>query len=382
VLLLSGSLSALHAQTPGYEEVLARSYTLYNTAQWKELLRYGRGALQDGNDFLLLRLRLGYAAFMLGRYSEALGHYQQVLNNDSYHETAHHFIRLCRMELGQAEVAHIHNRYLTKETLGNWKPVALQAAGVETSYKSTNVNERGNPLYVRAEATLRLGNRLQLRQAGATYRQQLSMAHLAAVKDNRNILIDQKEYYGQLVAAISPRLALKTSYHYLYTPFNNYQYNNHIGQLALRYYGNAWTAQLSGSEALITEQRVRQVDLQFNWYPLGNLDLYSMSTATWNSSGEGYFCGRQVLGGRVWKGLWLEGNVTLGNFRNLFENDALYVYHALDPNTQKMGLTTYYPLGGHAVLQAGYTFEERQLAGYPNVFFHQHSITGGFTWKF
>ncbi|WP_204268173.1 hypothetical protein, partial [Escherichia coli] len=69
------------------DEVNTKSYALYEKSAWKELLLYGKEAITAKQDFKLLRLRLGYAAFMLGNYSEALNQYQQVLKNDSYNTT-------------------------------------------------------------------------------------------------------------------------------------------------------------------------------------------------------------------------------------------------------------------------------------------------------
>jgi len=65
----------------------------------------------------------------------------------------------------------------------------------------------------------------------------------------------------------------------------------------------------------------------------------------------------------------------------IVENDALYVYHAIDPNTMKAGVTSYILFGGKTTLQIGYTYEKRRLFNTTNEF-QQHSITGGLSWKF
>jgi hypothetical protein len=88
---------------------------------------------------------------------------------------------------------------------------------------------------------------------------------------------------------------------------------------------------------------------------------------------------KQVLGVQLSRAIWLEGNITAGRFHNLAENDALYVYHAIDPNTAKAGVITYIMLK-QIQLQLGYTHEKRALYGTNNSF-TQQSITGGFIWK-
>lgn len=71
----------------------------------------------------------------------------------------------------------------------------------------------------------------------------------------------------------------------------------------------------------------------------------------------------------------------MGTFSNLLENDALYVYNAIDPNKFKGGVTSYITLTPNIIAQLGYTFEQRQLYN-QSINYNQHSITGGISWKF
>ena len=100
-----------------YDEVNTKSYTLYEQSSWKELLVYGKQAIAQGQDFTILRLRLGYASFMLNNFSEAIKQYEQVLKNDSYNSTAHYYIYLSRKYLNQTELATTHVKYLSKEVI-------------------------------------------------------------------------------------------------------------------------------------------------------------------------------------------------------------------------------------------------------------------------
>jgi hypothetical protein len=87
------------------------------------------------------------------------------------------------------------------------------------------------------------------------------------------------------------------------------------------------------------------------------------------------------LGAKVTKFLWLEGNATFGTFSNFMENDALYVYNAIDKNLFKAGATVYIAITPKVTLQLGYTFEQREIYKSINSF-NQHSITGGISCKF
>jgi len=60
-------------------DVDIHSLSLYNAAQWKELMVYGKDKIGSGVDFPLLRMRMGYAAFMLGNYSQSLVQYKKYM---------------------------------------------------------------------------------------------------------------------------------------------------------------------------------------------------------------------------------------------------------------------------------------------------------------
>ncbi|OYX92982.1 MAG: hypothetical protein B7Y76_12265, partial [Sphingobacteriia bacterium 35-40-5] len=111
------SLYGKAQETLSYEAVNIQSYALYEKGSWKELLEYGKNAVAVGQDFTLLRLRMGYAAFMNSDFSQAIIHYEQVLKNDSYNSTAHYYIWLCRTYLNQSELANLQIPFLSDEVL-------------------------------------------------------------------------------------------------------------------------------------------------------------------------------------------------------------------------------------------------------------------------
>ena len=100
-----------------FATVDSQSFALYEKADWKALLNYGKTAIAKNQDFLLLRLRLGYAAFMLTNYSEAIRHYEVVLKEDQYNNTAHYYIYWSRINLNQPEIAMAEVKYLSKGSI-------------------------------------------------------------------------------------------------------------------------------------------------------------------------------------------------------------------------------------------------------------------------
>ena len=101
------------------EEVDTKSYRLYTNAQWRQLLDYGKVAVSHKQDFILLRLRMAYAAFMLTNYSQAIKQYDVILMKDQYNETARYYKRLCLQYLQQSELANFQNKFIPTVNLKN-----------------------------------------------------------------------------------------------------------------------------------------------------------------------------------------------------------------------------------------------------------------------
>jgi hypothetical protein len=370
-------------QEYSFTAVDSQSYALYQQANWKALLSYGKTAIAHNQDFLLLRLRTGYAAFMLANYSEALKHYEAVLAEDKYNSTAHYFIYWSRIHLAQTELAMAEVKYLAKGAIEDkkLKPADVTSTEIELSFKQTTAERRENPFYGRIGLGNRFSYALHMQQSVATYQQRINEPLLTAVSHNEKINIRQLEYYNRLLLNIDRHWQLKAAWHYLYTPFNNFKYNNHLLLFGLKYHGNYYDLQADAISGKLTDTSLQQYNLRLGVYPLGNLNLYFFSTAMLRQQQKSAFNFKQVLGLKLMKNIWLEGDVTLGEFQNLAENDALYVYNAIDLNKSKAGVTAYILLKGKSMLQLGYTGEKRQLLGKTTTF-QQHSITGGLSWKF
>ncbi len=372
---------SLAQQTP-QDEVDIKSYALYEKGAWKELLQYGKTSIAAGQDFTLLRLRMAYGTFMINNFSEAIRQYEAVLKTDADNATAHYYTWLCRKYLNQYELAGQQVKYLSAEVIesAKLKPIALTTAGIESSYKYTDVTPRGNAFYTRVDADLRLGWRMNMLQSVGIYNQTIAEPKFLTVTNNNNISIDQKEYYNRTTINLNSKWQMKLAYHFLNTPFNNYAYNNHIGLLGFQYFGHYFDVKADAIFSKLTDSSRQQYNVQLALYPLGNLNFYTFSTGSLRSTNSGSFNYKQVIGFKLLKQTWGELNGTFGRFSNLIENEGMYVYNAIDINKIKVGGTLYISLSPHILAQVGYTFEQRELYQTSSSF-NQHSITGGLSWK-
>jgi len=360
------------------------TYQLYLNGQWDQLINIGNKAIERGIDFSYLRLRLGYAAIQKKNYSEALKHYQHILNKDEYNQTARYYVWYCREFLNQSDAAIYNARFFSKESLASEKlsKYKIKSVGIESSYKTTNNSYRGNANYYRINLSAQLGFSVTMSQSIMGFNQTINEKFLTSIQHNDSIKINQKEYYNLTSVNIDHHLQLKASYHYLYTPFNNVTYHNHLGMIGVKYLGNYLNVQGSIVLGKMTDTSFRQYEVQADYYPMGNLNLYTSTNLSFREwSGDHQINVKQIIGVKLNKKLWVEGNVTIGKFSNRVENDGLYVYNAIDPNLFKGGITFYYAPNKHLQIQLGTISEKRELF-YTNYIFNQQSINGGITWKF
>ena len=128
----------------------------------------------------------------------------------------------------------------------------------------------------------------------------------------------------------------------------------------------------------MTNKTYNQYDLTISTFPLGNTNLYTISRAAYGDA----LTYSQVAGYRVAKPLWLEGNITLGRYNNLLENDALYVFNDIDSKRFKIGGSAYIAITPKSLLSFNYTFDQKLRYGTTGNYFNQHSLNTALSWKF
>lgn len=356
------------------------SYRLYCEKKWKELVVYGKQALASGIDFAYLRMRIGYAAFMIGNYGESLRHYAQVYEKDNENRTALYYCYWNNVYLNNMNAARYYAGRMPEEmlTTDNIIKNKLSQVDLSFSYKSPDALPRGDAQYLKLGLGIELGYLLHWENAVAMYNQTISEPLLTLVNNNSSIKIAQKEFYTKLEYAASCKLALIAGGHYLYTPFNNYIYNNYIGFAGARLTTPFVHLQALAQLGQIGDSSYKQLDAVLSLYPLGNTRLFFITRGAIAKSSAL----TQVAGVRLHKKIWAEANITVGTYNKLLGNDALYVYNDIDMKKLRAGGSLYLLAGKLMTIQLHYTFDQKELYARPNANYNQYSITGGLQWKF
>ena len=367
-----------------YQKIDSLSYDQYQKGEWKNLVQYAEKNINDGIDFPFLRLRVAYGNFMIQNYSKAAYHYEKVLENDSYNETAIYYLYLCYKYLDRDLIASVAASKLDNETKikEDLKPFGVSQFDLESSYKYPNLSTRGNATYLRAGLGFNLGWHAKFYQSIAFYDQKITNTPTGLPPRVTNSNSQQFEYYAKLGLPINAKLSMIGAFHYLNTNITSTTYQNAIGFGGLKYDGNYFNFQADASFGYSAMSKINQYNATLGFLPFGNLNLYSFTKGSFlMQDGVSRPIFSEVLGIKAVKNLWIEANGTFGGLDNYLDADALYIYNALDVSKNKLGATLFFTFIPKSILQFNYSLENKTENTYQTNY-TQHSITGAITWKF
>ena len=124
-----------------------------------------------------------------------------------------------------------------------------------------------------------------------------------------------------------------------------------------------------------------QVAVSSTYQPFGNLIFYGNSRLSFQKrTHQSQLNFSQMLGFKLSNKLWLETHATLGQIKNLIDNDALYIYDALDAGKFRIGASLLIPFTPKLTFQGNYYFEPKILYLQNNIY-NLNSFTLGISWK-
>ncbi|MDN5285223.1 MAG: hypothetical protein JWR38_1497 [Mucilaginibacter sp.] len=356
---------------------------LYSAGNWKQLITFGNRAVADSLDFPGLRFKIAYAYFITGNYKAAITQLNKVLIDDSHNSTARIYAYYCNTYLNNNIGASYHASFLDKETLNNIKltPFGLIDAGIETGIKLPNNDERDNGFFERINLSSRLSWRLQLEQSAIFFKQNIFRSGYKDINQTGST-DKQFEYFAKATFALNKNINLLGSYHYLYTNYRSNTYNSNLGLFGVKYASRYLDIQGDINFGRLINKSLKQYNTKLDFYPLGNLNLYSISRGSvLNYSSKNHLIYNQAIGFKVAKKTWLESSATFGNQDDYQDADGLYVYNSIDPTKFKCGETIFYQVTAHALLELNYIYEKKTDI-YRSVNYNQSSVTFGISWKF
>lgn len=357
---------------------------LYNAGDWKQLIVFGNKAITDSLDSPFLRFKIGYAYMVTGNYKAAIEQLNLVLNQQPTNSTARLYAYYCNSYLNNDAAASYHVGYLDKETRRSVQlsPFGFIDAAVETGIKLPNNDQRDNGFFERFGLSNRLGWRLQLEQSVIFFKQNILRGGFIDHKTQIGHKDRQSEYFAEAKFALNKDISLLGSYHYVYTTYrSNISYSN-LGLLGVKYTSRYVDLQGDMDFGQLIDKNLKQYNAKVDFYPLGNLNLYTASRASLlNLSGVNAFIYSQTIGFKVLNKTWLETSATFGNLDDYLDTDGLYIYNSIDPTKFKCGETAFFQLGTQTLLNLNYSYEKKTDV-YHAKNYNQNSVTLGIIWKF
>ena len=203
-----------------------------------------------------------------------------------------------------------------------------------------------------------------------------------------------------------------SNHQYTFHPFTHYNYSfvqkdtsfyNYVISLLVTKDIKIFNIGLSVSWSNLNNLTQEQAGLMLTYYPLGNLDFYGTTAVTGFMQGnESRILLSQVLGTKVTRWCWLEGNFYWGNYSNTNILNGVVVYNNSDKINYHAGASMIFLAGKHIQLSLIYQYlseespllydikrpapgqvpfkinEQLQISYIP---YNTNTIIGGITWK-
>ena len=429
-------------------EVDKLTYELYLKADWTKLIKEGNSALRQGFDFFYLRTRVGIAYYNLKKYRLAIRHFQkahQILPTDEIISEYLYYSYLYSGRYSDASKLKSKLSYEMKKRLGiDARP---SVSGVFVNY-SFNTNKDTDDLlkqdFIEGDAvwgeqtintTYNFASVELLQEVdpkvslyhGINY---VNISKIQQFRDNEfrgnRFLAEfdgtakQYAYYINASILIDNGLILSPSLHLLhintdvyyaldYSPqqfsFYTYKATEYVANIQIN--KDLWNINVGGfgSVSNLNRQKQWQIGAALIYYPLGNLNLYSVTKATYHNNTktaetDDYYIYsiedpeviiNQKIGFAV-KGVWIEGFASWGDKNNYNDGGGQVVYNSLGTVKNKYGANLIVPLG-KATLNIQYSFFEyadnyrtfTELGADPTyitINSNYYSILGGLKWIF
>ena len=111
-----------------------------------------------------------------------------------------------------------------------------------------------------------------------------------------------------------------------------YEHLAYTSSIYLNYHLRNFEFILSGSTGNLASVNQLQGDFSLVYYPFGNQNFYTLSTATFlNNDETNSFIFSQKVGFKISKSLWFEVNGSYGNMRNFIKANGFETYNSIDP---------------------------------------------------
>lgn len=441
IILLLIIASGIQAQLkPDPKAIDAKTFELYSAGKWDELITVSENAIDAGVDFYFLRLRAGVAYYKEQNYLSAIGHFEKALLFSPADLVAMEYLYYSYLFSGREsdELALIEDMPLKlKKKLQVYSKFiyGVYAEGGYTlngDYKKQKQKEFLAPSNIYNEqkivndiSYLSLNLRHQLGKNVKVFHgyNTITLSGLKQIVDDRGpksfvTKTLQDEYYFNINFRLGGGYDLSSAVHYLRvknedvivqydttvtSPFPSFidvreNQNDFIVFLSLTKYAGHFKLGLLNSVSNMNRATQVQNTAQVVFYPLGNLNLYTVTNATlfsnmpWGSKFTNSGILDQKAGWKFFDFLWMEAGYTFGYIYNFNESDAYIAFNNVDRISNRVSVNFISPVSRHIELSLRYQYYNQETgtqyyttpSKHNTIFTNNinHKIIGGLKWTF
>ena len=358
------------------------SYAQFNAGDWDGLIETAELAEKNNIDFKWLQQRVGYAYFVKKQYYKSMRHYEKALDyDDDDDEISRLYLYYNGLYTGRTAFARFQASQLSEITLTEVSEKQyrlIDAVDLEYSYKMPDHPATHQGHYKRLGLNSQLGFKLNIYQSFSTFNQNTDTTQTR-----------QNEYFVLLGWNPVAKTNISIGYHYVGSKVVygadtfNYPGNIFYGKITRQL--NRFDLAVSGASFKNDWLDSKQlgVHLGVNFAGSNNINLTSsyyriIETGLDYSYGRNVF--KQTAGIMLFNKLWTEAYVNLGNLNQFIDNNGLYFYNSLDPTTFRTGISGFWYVCKPLTIYLNYNYDTKKIFT-DNLFYNQHSITGGLIWK-
>lgn len=354
LIIISFSLIALigNAQEK-YSD--ASQYAAYQEGEWELVLKYSKMAKAEGVDFYYLRVRTGYANFMLKRYRQSAIEFDKALefnSADRFSKRYGYWAKIYSGQTGQAKLMASGFTKTDKDTIKVIAPNWISSIGFLGGYRiSSSPTAVSNMPYGQLNLSHELGKRFTL-DHGASF-----------LKYNRRgSALWQAGYLAQLGVLVEKRTTLRPFFLMQYWESGTYKVYDLGAGAAIKHTFSTIDISVHGGYIQRTDDDLYQAGATLSWFPLSNPGLYSHTTANYiGADTTTVYSLRQTIGGNVYKGLWLNSTFVWSNELLPFEAGRVdFSNTSIDALNWKTSVTLSYVIRLNFSISATYTAESRK----------------------
>lgn len=366
----------------GFTIVDSLTYRYYLDGNWNKLISTGKRAIDSGIDYKFLRQRLGYAFFIKGDYNAARRHLVKALEYDSHNPFTLEYLYYSYLLSGKESYSGSWKKNIDpglQKKIGVRGNRLISALDLEYNFKYSGSVLRSNPNYFRIGLYSRPGARISLYQSFSKYIQKVRVLEKGSLN---TYLTEQPEYYGILSINAAQKLIIRTGYHYLSTRSGSLSKKGNLFVLSLSPDLYRFALDMNGTALFYNETSVYQVTAEPGYTFPGRSGFYLKSGLSWISeNGSVRFVYNPAAGVKVFKNLWLEGNVSAGDMDRYNDYKGLYVYNSYDPLVFRAGGIIQLFIGKKTAIWLNYSYEKKEFFEDRSYNYKQYSYLGGIKWE-